>query len=490
MNKYFTPLFLFTAILLNFSNMQADEFQEEIAYVQKLDSIINYSSETGFIVNAQYFIYDAKGNIHEQSYYRSENEVLVGDEKNLMSYDENSNITQEINQEWDYNTNDWRNSNKTEYEYDNMNNNTEKIEYSWFKQTSEWFAQEKMEYKYDDENNLIETIQFDMQGEDWEPLTKVEYKYEDGKLIEENKSELILNEWEVQIQKLYEYDINGNISLFQLYFRLTSELQPLRQDEYYYDENQNLVEMLESRGTASYDWTPAKKIEYFYDSGNLIKELESNYLDNMKEWYPFFKNEMEYDNNGYMTLLQEFQYDREEEVWNSYQKYEYEYDEYGNVLMTIDRADDTQDGTWRFGYKDEIEIDYSVALSEIMINDMIRDMFVHKPVSGKTSFWSVEDQQWNEYYYSELYYSDATTSVLERDDISVLLFPNPARDKIKISGLSEIANLEIYSVSGERLISKRLLPGEEINISGFSAGTYIYNLRVNGGQASGKFIKY
>ncbi len=485
---FLSILFVFA---LNFKALHTiDELQEEITYSEKLDSIITYSSDTNLIRDKQHFIYDEKGNILEQSYYSFEDEMLLGEEKNLMSYDDNSNIIQEINQEWDYNTNDWKNNDKTEYEYDNMNNNTEIIEYSWFKQTSEWFEQDKREYEYDDDNNLIWMLSFDKQSDEWVPVSKKEYEYENGMLIKETSAELILEEWQTQIQIFYEYDMNENLVLYQLYYKFSSDLEPFIQEEYHYDNDNNLTEMIVSRATSSGDWENDRKYEYFYDSGNLIKSEESYYNDATEEWYPLYKEEMEYDNYGYMIFMQEFQYDRDEEVWNSYEKSEYEYDEYGNMLSSIFRADDYEDGTWRFGTKDEIEIDYSVELSEVMINEMLKDMFVHKPVSGTTSFWSVDEQEWNEYFDIELYYSQAVTSVAEKGDISIFLFPNPSQDKIKISGLSEIANLDIYSVSGEQLISKRILPGEEINISGFSSGTYIYNVRIKGEQLSGKFIKY
>lgn len=64
------------------------------------------------------------------------------------------------------------------------------------------------------------------------------------------------------------------------------------------------------------------------------------------------------------------------------------------------------------------------------------------------------------------------SSEVIREDIAV--YPNPSSDWLSIKNISEDSNLEVYNLSGSKVLSQK---GNRINISSFPSGVYI--LRVN-----------
>jgi hypothetical protein len=56
---------------------------------------------------------------------------------------------------------------------------------------------------------------------------------------------------------------------------------------------------------------------------------------------------------------------------------------------------------------------------------------------------------------------------------SVSIFPNPAKDFIHISGLTEATNFQIYDATGRLVKSQTIQPDEPITISGLQSGLYL-----------------
>jgi photosystem II stability/assembly factor-like uncharacterized protein len=77
-------------------------------------------------------------------------------------------------------------------------------------------------------------------------------------------------------------------------------------------------------------------------------------------------------------------------------------------------------------------------------------------------------------------------------DNTIRIYPNPANGELKITGLGENANIEIYGQQGELIHSNQNIPNNYItlDISNFAKG--IYFVKVNNGQGNfrgGKFVK-
>ena len=66
------------------------------------------------------------------------------------------------------------------------------------------------------------------------------------------------------------------------------------------------------------------------------------------------------------------------------------------------------------------------------------------------------------------------------------IFPNPTFDKIKIETENNIDKIEIYSVSGQKLLATK---NKEIDLSSFSKGIYLLKIHFETGIIYRKIIK-
>lgn len=122
-----------------------------------------------------------------------------------------------------------------------------------------------------------------------------------------------------------------------------------------------------------------------------------------------------------------------------------------------------------------ITLDFQVDLSSI-------DRWIE---FGITS--NVNDALW----YTNLYaYLDSTASVENTDLKGLKLYPNPAKDTVRISAAESIDRLRIYDLSG-RLV-KQASPRKaafSVDVSGLSKGVYLVKLNAGDREAITKMIK-
>lgn len=88
-------------------------------------------------------------------------------------------------------------------------------------------------------------------------------------------------------------------------------------------------------------------------------------------------------------------------------------------------------------------------------------------------------------YFAEISCGPLSVNDFEENKFSVL--PNPASDYIFISNLKENTTLEIYDLTGKKLMEKEVsVTNNEIDISSHAAGTYLVNI---GTSTISKFVK-
>lgn len=80
--------------------------------------------------------------------------------------------------------------------------------------------------------------------------------------------------------------------------------------------------------------------------------------------------------------------------------------------------------------------------------------------------------------------SEVTTPVAEADRLSLIL--NPGGSSLSIAGITEPTGLEIFSISGLKVLSQPAYCGEEINTSFLPSDVYIIRI----GNQYFKFIKH
>lgn len=84
---------------------------------------------------------------------------------------------------------------------------------------------------------------------------------------------------------------------------------------------------------------------------------------------------------------------------------------------------------------------------------------------------------------------DYTTGVVESTLPDINIYPNPSKDWIKIDGLSEVSNIQIFDITGKLILSQEYQLDDRIDISNLTVGMYILNIRNSEGSSSKKIIK-
>jgi hypothetical protein len=88
-------------------------------------------------------------------------------------------------------------------------------------------------------------------------------------------------------------------------------------------------------------------------------------------------------------------------------------------------------------------------------------------------------------------FEDCTALALDESDLfdQLTIFPNPAREKIEISGIPQNANLSILDLNGREVISRVSASGNlSIDLSGMGAGVYIVLVNSGGTRTMRKLI--
>jgi hypothetical protein len=67
------------------------------------------------------------------------------------------------------------------------------------------------------------------------------------------------------------------------------------------------------------------------------------------------------------------------------------------------------------------------------------------------------------------------------------VYPNPAKDKLCILGLSKPSKVSIYNVLGKLVFSKTT--SSEVDLEGLQSGVYIVKIRDQQKETTRKFIK-
>ncbi len=107
----------------------------------------------------------------------------------------------------------------------------------------------------------------------------------------------------------------------------------------------------------------------------------------------------------------------------------------------------------------------------------------------------LNQNQENDIYFLKLKRDDLITSnddnVSFSENQSLLIYPNPGKDKIIIKSQSENASFCLYNINGEKVFCRNIKSVlTKINCSGLSSGLYVYSLITDNNEIiSGKWVK-
>ena len=84
---------------------------------------------------------------------------------------------------------------------------------------------------------------------------------------------------------------------------------------------------------------------------------------------------------------------------------------------------------------------------------------------------------------------DYTTGIIEETLPNVNIYPNPSKDWVKIDGISEVSDVQIFDITGKLVLLQEYQVDDRIDISNLTVGMYILNIRNSEGVSSKKIIK-
>ena len=74
------------------------------------------------------------------------------------------------------------------------------------------------------------------------------------------------------------------------------------------------------------------------------------------------------------------------------------------------------------------------------------------------------------------------------NETEIIVFPNPTNGSFRIDNLIEKAEITIFSMNGQRILTKSILPGETIDIQNFGKGNYLLEVKLNESEKRRKLI--
>lgn len=113
------------------------------------------------------------------------------------------------------------------------------------------------------------------------------------------------------------------------------------------------------------------------------------------------------------------------------------------------------------------------------------DNYIANPTEGVYTSQYKNSTCWSE-LSEEFVYS--TSSVEEFNNFGISIYPNPAKNYLKVNSRFPIKSLSIIDIIGRRLYIKTDITNEELNISGLKAGIYFVKILVNDKLLTKKLI--
>jgi len=422
------------------SSIRSAALKSGSATNQKMDSLnwelYDAAHSVWMLSDRELFDYDGNGYMITYVWFAFDSvdmEILPFD-KEMVKNNAQGKPTEIIWLIWDKESGQWVNFGKYEIIYNEKGNLIRETISDWDPDGNQWLVGAQFDLSYDAEGKLLTEIwsYWDEDSAKIVPSYKDELIYEDGKLTTWNEYGMEKGEWVLIFQTTFTYDTNGN---------LTDEFTSV------WDPNNEI-------------WIDYQQYMYTYnEAGQLI----------MEEVWEFTWT--------YFTMLQSMQY-------------EYTWDSDGNMIEVVDRSWElgVAKGTnvWLNESKSEFSFNKNYTILELhvpyrFLQDMDDISFVHMPVSELGYVYV--DGDWVFDFRQTAYYSDfgGSTGTVDRHESVISIFPLPASETLTFSWEDSYTSLslEVYDLSGKRVIERSIDNNETIRVNHLSAGIYLYKLTDN-----------
>ena len=335
--------------------------------------------------------------------------------------------------------------------------------YSWDVELMDWFAWRKWIHRYNTQGEKAYTfmLTYDKILNDWVKSSKESLSYdESGAKIyfthewnEDQKLWFLVNRTESQ------YDESEKVRVSARY-RLDSNTNKwigCCKNEYSYDVNGNNTQFIQYEwNSTTNDWIQWGKNEVSYDDeGNTELNIRYEWDNKIAEWEFVRKSEYNYNAEG-DQFLDKFEWDISIDGWILKSMEENYYDNNGNRIIQVEYLWDSNTNS-RIGSFKKICIYDDNGFNSVRINYT----------------WDNEINNWK--LRSKEFIDNSRVQTTGLDDFvenDVVLYPNPTDSYLNFSGISQSANIQIFSTHGI-LVKQLQFANETLDISNLPKGLFI-----------------
>jgi YD repeat-containing protein len=397
-----------------------------------LSELFDFTSSEWVLTDRELFVYDSNGNMTSYVWFAFDSldmEILPYD-KEIVTYNSNGQPTEIIWQIWDKESGQWLNWGRYELSYDEQGNLVRETISDWDPDGGQWWVGAQFDMTYDGSGMQVsETWSFwDEDAGDLVLTYKDEYLYEDGKLITWN--------------------------------------------EYAYEEGA---------------WVLIFRTTYLYAEGKLTEELTEAYDSFSETWLDFGQIFYTYNEAGRLIIEEAWEFDWEQFMVVQSWQYEYTWDSNGNLIEQVDKSWDgaVVKGTdaWENAFKSEWMFNTEYTILDLLVpywflQNMDNMNFVNMPLSELAYIYL--DGDWAFDFRQTAYWSDfgGSTGMADMQESVVQIYPVPASESLTFSWEDAYARLklEIYDLTGKRVISRSVDNKETLAVEQLSGGIYLYKL--------------
>jgi hypothetical protein len=356
-----------------------------------------------------------------------------------------------------------------EFKYDPDGRKKSVLLYNWDSDLNDWILDIEEEDIRDADGQLISEmeIRFSVGGY---PSRK-EYAYDTaGRRITEITTSWAEWSWSwgVKVKNEYTYDSLG-VKVMDMVSNWNSRTESWiknRKTLYGFDPVGRQVLKIEYYWNPDIgDWTGSYELgrqEWAFDpSGREISYSTYEWDPEIKDWVGKAKTEHHYDESGKMIRFAGYDWDHKASVWKGNDdigKKEWGYDPAGRLITEMVFIWNPQDKDW----------EENIRLTAMYDPD-------GDPAEYRQSWWNPDSGEWEKVLRYFFYYKSNVTGQPEIIANDIQVYPNPTEGRIAISGLSQPADIRLYSMQGQLVKTYTGVKGG-IDISDLPTGVYLLHL--------------
>jgi hypothetical protein len=374
-------------------------------------------------------------------------------------------------------TETWQKDSKDEYLYNSEMRNTSWLSYDWIVVSEIWKLYSKTDVEYDSEGRVSTLLMYNSDGENPELIldSKLEAKYDAESRIDTILSYTRESEttWVLTSKQIFHYNEAGQLELLT-YWMLQGE-------------------------EGEEELTESTKVNYTYNPSGELETTKMYWVIEGEEIL-YSQLEFSYNDAGKVTTLEISGLSMITFTFGKSNRTVYEYNTEGDIDYEIYSAWSNTTETYIEQYKDvylysdenfsEVVFPTYVDLffgmgyePEISFNKLVTGVETYQKINGD---WELDEK--SAFYYS----GGISTGIDVFEKIAVLIYPNPATESVTFKWKNEYNSLtlEMYQLSGTRVLSQKAFSDRSVPVSQLENGVYIYKL-MDGNQTiySGKLIK-